>query len=304
MIKIKFENSIVKQANYYCFLAKHIQNGFYQKQQLIILPYLSNCFQSIYFPKIGLSNAFWKAIVTCPHSNITRSFPKEAVDEVKTRLKTTKTKNFDWNFSAVPAQLENEFEQIKSVTILQTYFGTKSSFYFSKKSRGVNVFITLRDDQATETINWSLINILLLMKDPEFAYKKFSERRAIVDFLTNLKKERGANSRELIDQNVYLNQLGFGQKNVIKKVNGEIFIGTKLARLHLSKQELKLLELFVENRGKIMSHDEIFNRIWGEKDFSLWAITQLVHRLKTKIKNLGVTGETILSLKNQGYLLN
>lgn len=305
-IPVTFINSPELIANYYCFLAKHIQNGFYQKQHFIVLPYLSDCFQSVFFPNLKLNSGFWHQIKNCPNSSVARPFPQKAVEYITSKFppaaKSERKENIPTDLFNQPL-IASELNRISSITVLPTQFGTKSSFHFQKKAGKYQVFMTLRSDQPRETIDQSLLNIALLIKNPQFGYELFSERRAIVDFLTNAKKEREQNNRELADSLSYLNKLGFGQKKAIKRVQGEIFVSSKLARRYLSSQEYLVLDnLFLK---KTLSIEEIGNILWpNDPDkFSPWAITQLVHRLKNKIKAMGVNENIIFSQRSKGYFL-
>jgi DNA-binding response OmpR family regulator len=73
-----------------------------------------------------------------------------------------------------------------------------------------------------------------------------------------------------------------------------------------SPSERKLLRYLIDNKGKVISRDEIAQAVWKEKSeekYSDWAIDQLVRRVRQKIIKLGLPENTIVTKKNQGYII-
>ncbi len=68
----------------------------------------------------------------------------------------------------------------------------------------------------------------------------------------------------------------------------------------LSKKESKLLEIFISSKGKILSHEEIFNELWEYDE------TPSDSSLRTYIKNLRklLGKDSIESIKKRGYRYN
>jgi hypothetical protein len=326
MIKIKFENSLVNQANLVCFLAKELSLGYFSRYQYAVLPRQTKLRDGIYFPNLTYSRKFWRAIKRFKGESFVDEFPKTAREEIlskislRTPLASQEVLLRSWRFLEpkfwAEVQKMNLFSQIipkiNSISCLLTPYGTAGSFSSKIVKGKIHVGMSLRNDRPVSDIAWNLLAIMLIVQNPDFGMKKWSEKQEIVNFLlyeTQLAKIFGSKPKEIwagpkdvLESKKYLQKLGFGPQSQIKTVSGNLYLGTKLARRHLSRQELKLLNFFLQNREKIVSHDEIFSHVWGQKDFSLWAITQLVHRLKSKIKACGVTGETILTIRNQGYL--
>lgn len=61
------------------------------------------------------------------------------------------------------------------------------------------------------------------------------------------------------------------------------YIGTKKI-IDLSKRENELLKILIENKGNIIRIDKLTNELYG-KYGSIKALTQLIHRLRKKLKN-------------------
>lgn len=69
-------------------------------------------------------------------------------------------------------------------------------------------------------------------------------------------------------------------------------------KIILSKNESKLLELFLRNKGRIIPSEEIMKEIWGE-EVENNTLTVLIKRLREKIGDKKV----ILSKRNLGYIM-
>lgn len=80
--------------------------------------------------------------------------------------------------------------------------------------------------------------------------------------------------------------------------------GGVMKKKYLTVEEDKVMSSLERNKGKIVSREEIIDRIWGsgsDKDISDHALDQLIHRLRNKLKRSGVTIETV---RGRGYILN
>ena len=66
--------------------------------------------------------------------------------------------------------------------------------------------------------------------------------------------------------------------------------------INLTKNEIKLVELFIKNRDNIIPTDEIFNYVWDDLDYSMTKLRSLVNRLNQKLSH-----KIILSQYGLGY---
>lgn len=174
--------------------------------------------------------------------------------------------------------------------------------------------MTIRRDRPVSDIAWNLMAIILIIQNPDFGYKKWSEKQEIVSFLvyeTSLAhvvggkpKEIWCGEKERQDSENYLARLGFPAKSPIKMVNGEILVNNKLARRYLSTQEYLIFKnLYL---AKHLTIEQISNLLWSNDPdkFSLWAITKLISRLRAKLKNLGVSKNLIMTERNRGHFMS
>ena len=73
--------------------------------------------------------------------------------------------------------------------------------------------------------------------------------------------------------------------------------------LELSKNELQILKILVENQGNIVSRDDIMNALWDNCMFvDDNTLTVNMTRLKGKLEDIGITG-AIVTKRGMGYQL-
>lgn len=92
--------------------------------------------------------------------------------------------------------------------------------------------------------------------------------------------------------------------NLLKYINSQFYFNKE--KLKLSKKEKAILTLLFQAKGKVVTYDKIGEVIWKENPdkFSLWAIAQLIRRLKKKLSFYGVNPNIINSHRGEGYSLN
>lgn len=80
-----------------------------------------------------------------------------------------------------------------------------------------------------------------------------------------------------------------------------VFHGENQAEL--TKNELRILHLLMENKGKILSRDDIMNALWQSDEFiDDNTLTVNINRLRKKLEGIGVTN-FLLTRRGQGYLV-
>ncbi|MBP5670443.1 MAG: winged helix-turn-helix transcriptional regulator, partial [Lachnospiraceae bacterium] len=73
--------------------------------------------------------------------------------------------------------------------------------------------------------------------------------------------------------------------------------------VELSKNELQILKIIVENQGNIVSRDDIMNALWDNCMFvDDNTLTVNMTRLKGKLEDIGITG-AIVTKRGMGYQL-
>ncbi|HUW21555.1 MAG TPA: helix-turn-helix domain-containing protein [Candidatus Bathyarchaeia archaeon] len=76
-------------------------------------------------------------------------------------------------------------------------------------------------------------------------------------------------------------------------------------KVKLTQKEFLVLRTLYKNRGKVVSFERIGNVLWSNKpdNFSLWAISQVIRRLRKKLNYYFINPKTISSLRGEGYSL-
>lgn len=77
-------------------------------------------------------------------------------------------------------------------------------------------------------------------------------------------------------------------------------------KVKLTKKEHRILEKLYTAKGKVLSYDVIGELLWGKDsdDFSLWAISQIIRRLRKKLTLYGLHPKIISSERGEGYILH
>ena len=74
-------------------------------------------------------------------------------------------------------------------------------------------------------------------------------------------------------------------------------------KLELTKNEFRILQVLMENRGKTVSRDTLMQRLWETDSFvDENTLTVNVARLRRKLESCGLVG-FILTKKGQGYMV-
>ncbi|WP_374988369.1 response regulator transcription factor [Priestia megaterium] len=74
--------------------------------------------------------------------------------------------------------------------------------------------------------------------------------------------------------------------------------------IHLTKNEFFILRLLLEERGKIVSREELMRRLWEDEKFvSDNTLSVNITRIRTKLEDIGLNNK-IVTKKGQGYLVN
>jgi two-component system, OmpR family, alkaline phosphatase synthesis response regulator PhoP len=72
-----------------------------------------------------------------------------------------------------------------------------------------------------------------------------------------------------------------------------------------SKKEFELLRLFIRNRGRVLSRDQILNHVWGyDYDGTPRTIDNFVQKLREKVERDADAPEHIRTVRGVGYLFD
>ncbi len=99
------------------------------------------------------------------------------------------------------------------------------------------------------------------------------------------------------------------QFKILRAGSLELHVDTHIVKLkdkalELRSKEFKLLKVFLESQGRVMTRDELLERVWGYEDaLNLETRTVDIHiaQLRKKLKN---EASRIVTVKNAGYRLD
>lgn len=322
-MKVSFiYNDLEKEVQYLCFLAKSISKGFYQNGSFHVLPYLEKMNnKAVFFPDLNYSQNFWNKIIACPNKDLGKSYPKECVEEVLSKLPHSKTINAskiisEWQkkekvFLNSLSKIFKSNDLNIDIDILITNYGTLGSFKVLK-----NKFLaTHRVDNHPDDIGRKILYCLVrnhLKKTAEIGEPEWFKRRDIVEYLlnnTNLKKiipnaktaAPRKKEQELInDSDEYLDKLGFSPKNHVVKVSGwgKITIEGKEIEKMLTPKEFYVIKKLTSNKGRVVDFAEF------DKIPSLYALSKTIENIRKKLRNLGINKEILFTKRGKGYFIN
>ena len=73
------------------------------------------------------------------------------------------------------------------------------------------------------------------------------------------------------------------------------------ARLTLTSTEFRLLHLFLNNRGTVVSHDFLAKSLWGDRVDSSALVKKYIQRLRRKLSDEPQNPEWIANVHGVGY---
>jgi len=124
----------------------------------------------------------------------------------------------------------------------------------------------------------------------DYLTKPFS----LVEFLARVKailRRRGTSTP--------IKRYSFG--NIV--VDFENYEATKKGKkIEMSPREFKILRLFIENRGRVISRNEILNKVWGYEVFpTTRTVDNYIVKLRKAIEDDATNPKWIISVRSVGY---
>ena len=311
------------------FECDQIKKGLTQSHNMLITKKLqSKNSATIHIPSLKclFESSFWDSI------------PKKYYSKVNDNLDSTVKKLADnleyddFNFSILKKEYEEKasliwslfleympklFKGIKRVEVYPTPYGSISSEYSSFLVDSSIVKIFIRKDASLanlfEMIISERIKRLSLFKGD------WMIKEGVVDFILLETKladiftgyiptidgiKNNQNGKLAIESIKYFKQIGYPIKSVLKIYGDNIYAGENVIKIR--SYQYSILKLLIENRNKIVTYDEIADVIWGkfsDEKFSLYAITKLVERIRTRLKEEGINKDIIYTIKGKGFAL-
>lgn len=156
-----------------------------------------------------------------------------------------------------------------SIIIIDINLNESSGIYFikelRKKNKSIPIIIVTENKEIEVLIDAIKLNLI------DYLLKPVDINKLV--YALNLSAKQILNSGEIITT----------IKNNIKYNYLEKTIITPNSKFVLTKNESRLLELFLTNKNKFIQNEEIIKHIWSEKEVSSSAFKSLINRLSNRI---------------------
>ncbi|MEK9209046.1 MAG: helix-turn-helix domain-containing protein [Patescibacteria group bacterium] len=335
-----WEYSIESEANRLVQCAYQIAVGFYKTNNFIVLPYNPNIKTAnvVTFPDLSFTKIprFWEQAKKAEVKNLpviidknllatTISFlekeviKKPSYEKIKLLWKKSEKNIINEIYKVLPSKKN----LIKKITIYPTLFGTSCSFNWIDKNG--NIIIYLRDDQGIHTITEAVVTSLTRTDIYGKLEGLWQESEIITDYLvteTSIAKVlqkcedpklyiptlKGVRIKEqaklLAESDEFYVKLGIPSFTKPFGYNGLIpeLFGKPVA--NLTETERKVLLSLIRKSNTVTEIDDIGSVMFKSEDnFSLYAISKTIQRLRDKLEANGISGSYIQTLRGKGYVL-
>lgn len=337
--KSVWKYSIESESNRLIHCAHQIVVGFYKTNNFIVLPINPsvNNTHIVSFPNYPYTKIprFWEKVKKVDVNDLPVIIDKDLLSAVSKTIESKikvpefeKTKSL-WSkaekniISEIYKILPSKKGQIKKIEIYPTSFGTNCSFnWISKKGK---IIIFLREDQGIYAITEAIITSLTRNDIYMRLEGLWQESEIITDFLvteTSIAKvlqkyERHENyvptlkgtrikeqAKLFQESNEYCQKIGipnfknpFGYDGMIPKIFNR-------PTENLTNTEKAVLLTLIKKQNTVIDIEEIGNIMFESEDnFSLYAISKMIQRLRDKLEVNGISGSYIQTLRGRGYLL-
>ena len=341
MTKTNWKYSLETEAERVLHCAHQMVTGFYRANNFHVLPlkHPLASVKTVSFPDLPYNKIprFWNIARKTDVLNLPMKTDRKVVNALVSLLEKEKIEKPNYTnlvkpwekaeknvLSEIERIIPGKKGKIDSIKIYPTSFGTSSSFNKVTKYPA-KVIMYLRQDQDIYTLTEALLSAIT--RDDVFKELKgiWNESELLVDwlitkssiskvleryqpdkkFIPTLTKTRTQQSAKLLkESDRFYKKLGVPITEKVFKPNGKSPIINGKAAENLTLKETELLNFFIKNQNKVISFDKLADIIFSDyDDFSLWAITKTIERLRNKLEENGVSGSYIQTLRGQGYLL-
>ncbi|MFC1780394.1 helix-turn-helix domain-containing protein [Patescibacteria group bacterium] len=278
---------------------------------------------------------YWSKIKKCEY-NVNAKYSKNLVKSVNDRLSKidTLTKEEieriqkEWKKKEKKFReylnilFPSAFKQINRITICPTLFGTNGSYSLLDKKGNITIHYRIDGDlhYLAETIILSITHSLdfpcdrnqtEMIENKRWFLKQrlahfLSHNTKIADLFPLLKKPYKKPKQNIINESIaYMKRIGLYQEGKLHFRKNNIYFDKKQIS-HLTKSQERILKLLMNNKGKIVSFEQIAKELWGrevEKKYSLYAITRLIADIRKKLRDNQIYTEFIHTQRGKGYIL-
>jgi len=335
-----WEYSARTEAERLIHVAHSIANGFFKTNNFIVLPYgpiLTNS-SIVSFPDLPYQKIprFWKLVKTVKVDNLPLKIDSQLVLGVEKLVVENKLDNASFAktkilWEKVEVELLNEISKvipskkdlIKKIVIHPTVFGTNCSFNWINDVG--EIYLYLRQDQGIHAIVEAIVTSLTRKDVYEKLNGVWAESEIITDYLVTetsiakiiqkyekveayLPTLRGIRGKEQVklmqESEAFYKKLGIPSFEKPFSVNNLVPHVFDKPLENLTDTEKRLVVTLIKNENEITDFDTIGGTIFkSDDDFSLYAISKTVQRLRDKFESNGISGSYIQTLRGKGYLL-
>jgi len=326
---IHWEFTLKQQLKNYKFCARQIHHGFYQKLRFYVLPFLPKKFRGrvVFFPYV---ESFSKYFRNMNSFNMQTNIPEKIEKDIQKSLNELyekylayvmqKKSEFCQIKKEFKKQLENQFPKVKNFKFIihPSILGSVGFYDYKDKE----ILIYPRFDREVSSICKLLITAsthlfqfsdtvgkpdMKMLKDKSWfiKQKKANDIARYKNFQSTIKNKKGMlnilrsnfTGNLVLESCKYFEKLGYPIESELKNIN-------KLK--DLTNSEERILKLFIANRKKIITFEQIGNILWGnrsENKYSLYAIAKHIERLRNKLTSNGLKINLIHTQRGKGYVL-
>lgn len=191
------------------------------------------------------------------------------------------------NFESILEEFAKHNPHLVIMDINLPYF---DGFYWCKKIRDISkvpiIFLSSRDSNMD-------IVMAVNMGGDDFVTKPFSMDILLAKIQALLRRaySYGSDDRQIIECDGAILNINDGTLTY----NGK--------DIELTRNEFKILQLLMKNKGKIVTRDRIMRVLWESEYFiSENTLTVNVNRLRKRLEELGLK-DFIVTKKSQGYMI-
>jgi len=225
--------------------------------------------------------------------------------------------------SEISGVLNLKENQIKTIQVYPTRFSTGSSFEIDQSPQQT-FRIFLREDMDIYQLAFALVSVLTR----PFVFKNLSgsweESQIIADWVirqssvgnvlkkyqksTNfagtinaIRSKENGNIAKISQEFCSKYGIPFKESNFTSN-NGDVFVNDQ--KLELPNMSRKILAKLVENKGNIVTPDDLSTILAVEEDsFSLYAVSKAVQRVRDELEKNRLSSTYIQTLRGRGYML-
>lgn len=191
---------------------------------------------------------------------------------------------YSMDFTAIEAFVERERPHL---ILLDLNLPVFDGFYLCRRLRERSsvpiIVVTSRDSQMDELLSMNL-------GADDFIGKPYHPQILLARIAALLKRTYQTDSRNLEREGVRL------------KID-EGIISFHEKSVQLTRNELKILKLLMENAGRVLSRGEIMNELWQSDEFvDDNTLTVNIGRIRKKLEEIGVQ-DFLKTRRGQGYII-